>query len=410
MIMEYFSSEFFAGNRQRLKTLFTGTAPIILTANGLLQRNGDCTYTFRQDSNFWYLTGTNEPDIILVLDKDSEYFILPERANHRDVFDGAISGKNLSEQSGVITILDAKTGWKKLKSRLERVMHVATLAPSPAYLESHNFYVNPARAQLINRLKECNENLELLDLRQHIMLMRMVKQKPELSAIQRAINITNSTIKNVSRRNFAQYKSEFEIEAAISNGFNIRGATGSAWVPIVANGKNACTIHSIAKRTALNRKGLLLLDVGAEVSNYSADISRTYSLDQPTKRQEIVFAAVLDVQDFALSKLKPGVVIKEYEKLVEQYMGEKLRELGVIKTIESKEVRKYYPHATSHFLGLDTHDVGDYTRPLEPGMVLTVEPGIYLPKEGIGVRIEDDVLITKTGHKVLSAALPRTLQ
>lgn len=122
-----------------------------------------------------------------------------------------------------------------------------------------------------------------------------------------------------------------------------------------------------------------------------------------------MYDAVLDVQEFAFGLLKPGALMRENELQIEQYMGEKLRELGLLKTIEHDELRKFYPHATSHFLGLNVHDIGDYSRPLEPGMVLTVEPGIYIAEERIGIRIEDDVLITAEGYEVLTARLPRKL-
>jgi len=151
------------------------------------------------------------------------------------------------------------------------------------------------------------------------------------------------------------------------------------------------------------------MDVGAEYQHYAADITRTISLSAPSRRQQAVHAAVLDVQAYGFSLLNPGVDLKEYEQSIEQYMGEKLRELGLIKTIDHESVRAYYPHATSHFLGLNVHDVGDYSRPLEVGNVLTVEPGIYIPAEGIGVRIEDDVLVTDTGIEILTDRLPRTL-
>jgi Xaa-Pro aminopeptidase len=156
---------------------------------------------------------------------------------------------------------------------------------------------------------------------------------------------------------------------------------------------------------------LLILDVGAEVEHYAADITRTFSLSgRPSSRQQAVHAAVSEVQQYAFSLLKPGVMMREYEQQIEQFMGEKLRELGLIKTIEHDEVRKFYPHATSHFLGLNVHDVGEYDRPFEAGEVLTVEPGIYIQQEGIGVRVEDDVLLTPNGIKILTDKLPRALR
>jgi Xaa-Pro aminopeptidase len=133
------------------------------------------------------------------------------------------------------------------------------------------------------------------------------------------------------------------------------------------------------------------------------------AIGQASNRQQAVHAAVCDVQDYALQLLKPGVLLGEYEKSVATYMGEKLRELGLIRMISDETVRQFYPHATSHFLGLDVHDTGPYQQPLVPGMVVTCEPGIYIPDESIGVRIEDDILITEDGYTNLSAKLTRDL-
>ena len=404
----YFSSEFFAGNRQRLRELFPGTSPIVLTANGLLQRSADTAFPFRQDSNFWYLTGIEEPDTLLVLDKDKEYIVLPERHSHRDTFDGAIDKTRLKEQSGIGDILDYSNGWKQLEGRLKRVKHVATLAAADPYIEQLGLYTNPARARLIKMLKDANPDLKLLDLRTHLARMRSVKQPQELLAIESAISITEKALKRVTKR-LGKYKYEQEIEAEITAEFLKNGVRRHGYEPIVAAGANACTLHYIANNSTLLASQLLLIDTGAEVQNYSADITRTYSLGKASGRQRAVHQAVLEVQDYAISLLKPGVLPKDYEKAVHNFMGEKLRELGLIKTIAKESVYKYFPHATSHFLGLDVHDVGDPKQPLAPGMVLTVEPGIYIAKEGIGVRIEDNVLITDDGAKVLSNKLPRQL-
>ncbi len=405
-----FEAGFFVANRAKLRTLFKGTAPIIITAHGLLQSSGTMNFPFRQDSNFWYLTGIDEPDIILVMDKQKEYLILPERAAVMDIIDGAFDTERLARRSGISTVLSAKDGWKLLGARLKRVKHIATVAPPPAYIEFYNLYTNPARAQLLTRIKDIQPDIEPLDLRQHLALMRMVKQPVELQALTRAIALTIATLKTLSRRNFVQYAHEYQVEADITAGFRKRGAMGHAFTPIVASGQNACTVHYFANNTALDKKGLMVVDVGAEVEHYAADISRTYSLSKPTKRQQQVYDAVKETQAFAMQQLKPGVTIKEYEKTMEAYQGEKMRELGLIKSIEREAIRHYNPMATSHHLGLDTHDAADYERPLEAGMVLTVEPGIYIPEEGIGVRIEDDVLLKKNGLVVLSKGLPAELK
>lgn len=403
-----FDSSFFKENRERLKGLFTGTAPIVLTANGLLQRNNDATYSFRQDSNFWYLTGLEDPDIILVIDKSKEYLIVPGRSDSREAFDGHLDVEALQKRSGIQEVLDEKSGWKQLDARLKKVHHVATLAAPAAYVDAHGFYTNPARRRLVRLVKQANPNLELLDLRPHLTRMRSIKQDQELAAIKQAIALTANTLKKLQKKGFQKYTHEYQLEADITAGFRKSGS-GHAYTPIVAAGSNACTLHYVSNNAEIPADGLVLLDVGAEISNYAADITRTYAVNEPTKRQLQVWEAVSAVQQYAFDLLKPGVLMQEYEKQMEHYMGEKLRELGLIKTIEHDAVRKYYPHATSHFLGLDVHDIGDYERPLEAGMVLTVEPGIYIPEEGIGIRIEDDVLITETGIEVLSDNLPRDL-
>lgn len=405
-----FGSEFFAGNRQRLRELFTGTAPIVITANGLLQRAGDSTYAFKQDANFWYLTGIDEPDVLLVMDRDKEYLIVPNRSESREAFDGSISFNSLSNTSGIKRVYDYNAGWDKLNGRLRKVKHVASVAPMPAYIEQYGMFTNPARAGLIQRIKSEREDIEILDLSLHLARMRMIKQPEEIRAIQEAIDITIATMKSsLTVRKLARYKHEYEIEAELSKGFRKRGASGHAFEPIVASGERACTLHNIANNGVIAKQSLIVIDVGAEVTGYAADITRTRSSTAPSRRQQAVHAAVVEVQRYAFDVLKPGISLKEYELEIERFMGEKLRSLNLIKTIEHDAVRQYFPHATSHFLGLNVHDAGDYDRLLEPGMVLTVEPGIYIPEEGIGVRIEDDVLITAGGNKVLSNKLSRDL-
>lgn len=406
-----FSSDFFAGNRRRLRELFTGTAPIVITANGLLQRGAiDNAYAFEQDASFWYLTGIDEPDIVLVMDRDKEYLIVPARSATREAFDGAVTTEPLMRRSGIRTVLDDSTGWRQLGARLKKVKHAATVRVLPSYVEQFGIYANPARAHLVEKLKSYNKDLELLDLSQHLARLRMIKQKPELEAMQAAIDITIATIKEVTKPSkLRTYDYEYELEADLSRGFRRRGAQGHSFDPIIAGGKRACTLHNVANDSKLQSDELVIIDTGAEVEHYAADITRTISLGTPSRRQRAVHAAVLDVQQFALSLLEPGTVLKEYEQQVQHYMGEKLRELGLIKSISHKAIRNYYPHGTSHFIGLNVHDAGDYERPLEAGMVVSCEPGIYIPKEGIGVRIEDDVLITPRGHKVMTAKLRREL-
>lgn len=402
-----FNADFFRRNRENLRQLFTGTAPIVIAGHGLLQRSSDTTFPFRQDSNFWYLTGLTEPDLVLVMDKGKEYIILPESGLTKQLFDGQTDTEALARISGIESFFDNKTGWKALTGRVKKSKYTATLAAPPSYIATHGFYTNPSRRALIAKLKACNPNVELLDLREHLVKLRSIKQPEEIAAIQSAIDITGSAFKKVAAK-APNLEHEYEVEALISHTFRHHNAV-HGYQPIVASGINGCTLHYIQNADRLDKKSLLLIDVGAEVMHYSADITRTLSLRQPTKRQKTVYAAVLDIQEYAMSLLRPGIKIRDYEEKISKYVGEKLREIGLGKSISKDAVRRYYPHATSHFLGLDVHDVGQYDKPLAAGMVLTVEPGIYIPEEAIGIRIEDDVLLTKTGAQNLSKKLPKRL-
>lgn len=405
---ERFTPDFFAGNRTKLRKLLDSTTPIVLTANGLLQRSGDTTFPFRQDSSFWYFAGIEEPNITLVIDKDKEYLILPELSEYQEVMEVNFDAAEISKTSGIKDVLPHKEGWKKLTASLSRAKQVATLSASPAYIDHYGFYSNPARAALIKKIKSAAENIEFVDLRSQLRQLRMFKQAPEVKAIQEAIDITGEALKTV-RTNIDKYKYEYQIEADLNQLFRQKGASGHGFAPIVAGGINATTPHYVANQAPLKPKSIVVVDIGAEVSNYSADITRAFSTAAPTKRQKAVYDAVLEVQKHTLSLVKPGITIRQLEAETEKLMGEELRQLGLIKTNDHKSVRKYYPHSVSHFLGLDVHDIGDYDHPLEAGMVITVEPGIYIDKEAIGVRLEDDILVTEKSHRVLSQKIPKRL-
>lgn len=402
---DHFTPDFFKGNRARLQTLFSGTAPIVLTANALLQRSTDTAYPFSQDGNFWYLTGIDEPNIILVIDKGREYLIVPDLSEVRQAFDGRQDIEALRALSGIADIVSEKEGWRRLGTRLKRVSSVAVLSPSASYVSSLGMFTNPARKRLIRELKKRNQLLTFLDLKAHLQRMRTIKQPEELVAIKQAINVTTKGLEKVHKKYLrGAYTNEFEVELELTNAFFQHGGRGHSFEPIIAAGDKACVIHAQDNHRPITEGQPLLLDVGAIYEHYAADITRSWHI-QPTKRYKAIHSAVKEVSDFAKELLKPGVELRPYEQQIEHFMGEKLRELGLIKNIEHDEVRRYFPHATSHFLGIDVHDVGDYDSPLEAGVVLTVEPGIYVPEEGIGVRIEDDVVITNDGHKNLSGML-----
>lgn len=402
-----FSSDFFIQNRRRLQAVLPEDVPIVVTANGLLQRGADSPYAFAQDANFWYLTGVEEPDVTLVIDGAREFLIAPVREGSRETFDGAIDRKKLIHASGVLDIINEAAGWKRVDEVLGKTKRVATLAAAPNYIEQYGMYSNPARLRLQERLHKHVPDLELIDIRTELARLRMVKQPVEIHTIQTAIDITSKSLKDAFKGDRSRYKQEYELEAEIAAGFRRRGATGHSFEPIVAGGKRACTLHNVANDHRFKTDEIVVVDVGAEYKHYAADITRTIALQKPTDRQQAVYDAVKATQQHAFDIIKPGITMAKFEQQVVAFMARQLRDLKLIK--RKDDVRDYFPHATSHFLGLNVHDVGDYEQPLQPGIVMTVEPGIYIPEEGIGVRIEDDVLVTETGIDIMSDSLPRKL-
>lgn len=379
---------------------------IIISGNSFMQSSNDLAFPFEQDSHFYYLTGVTEPEVILIIDRDEEYLIIPDRDASRTAFEGAIDVQAIKQVSGIDNIKLAPEAWEGLSKRLSKVDTVATLeAPAP-YIEHYEMFTNPTRARLIEKIRQINQNIEIVDLRPEITSMRMIKSSFEMKMISKAIKesfkLFKSTQKILSKSNH-----ETDLAAEVAK-IATKNQLKFAYEPIIASGRNALTLHYVKNNDPLDKSGVLLLDMGLKYNGYAADITRSVSLN-PTNRQQEVFDAVLSVHTYAMSVLRPGITIPEYEAKVNEFMAEQLMRLGLINDSSKESIRKYYPHATSHFLGIDVHDVADYSRALEPGMVLTVEPGIYIPEENIGIRLEDDVLITKNGVKNLSSALPKRL-
>jgi Xaa-Pro aminopeptidase len=405
-----FGPDFFSSNRTTLRQAVGPSVPIIVTGNGVMQRGGDEPSRFHQDSNFWYLTGLDGADLTLVMSGTETYVIVPGMSATREAFDGAHDIAAYAARSGIESFLPERAGWQRVHAELQAARQIATLGTPPPFVRSHGLHTLPYRRRLIARLKRLNSHVTIRDIRPELAALRVIKQPEELRALQRAIDITSETLQAIATGGaLGSARHEYELEAALTYGFRTRGATDHAFAPIVGAGQHGTTLHYLANDGPIAPDDLIVLDVGAETEHYAADITRTVSQAPIAGRKADVFHAVAAVQDYALSLIKPGTSYRDYEQAVEAFMGQQLVLLGLIKQASRENIRRYYPHATSHFLGLDTHDVGDYRQPWQAGMVITCEPGIYIPEEGIGIRIEDDILITKTGHTSLSSACPREL-
>ena len=236
----YFLINFFRSNRERLESIFAGSAPVVISANGLIQRNADCNYQFRQDSNFWYLTGIEEPDVLLVIDKNKEYLILPEFTNTQKIFNGYQTEENLSKCSGIDNIYDHTVGWRKLTNRLKKVKHVATIIAPPIRIDDVGLYTNPGKLLLQNKIRQINPDIKLLDLRSHFATMRVIKQPIEIKAITKAVDITIDGFRHIIGQD---YSYEYQYDADLYRSFRMAGANNYAYLPVIGSGKNACVLH-----------------------------------------------------------------------------------------------------------------------------------------------------------------------
>lgn len=379
---------------------------VVVAANHKMQRSGDSQYPFRQDSYFWYLTGLDTAGALLVMSGQESFIIAPHQSKFDVIAEGSTDLTALAARAGVEEALSYQAGWRRLAKLISNQKRLGVLGV-PSGLERH-VSLNNARLKLQQKLRRLKSSLQWEDVRPALVAMRMIKQPQELAIIEQAVAITCQAFAELTPKQLQTLQYEYEVEAQLTAHFRRHGTT-HAYTPIVASGQNACAIHYTANDDRLQKKQLLLVDMGAELSNYASDITRTFSIAAPTARQQEVIMAVAEVQAYAYTLIKPGVKRRDYELAVEAYMGDVLIKLGLIQRKTRKHIRRYYPHATSHYMGLDVHDVADYTQPLAENMVLTVEPGIYIPEENIGVRIEDDIVVTKKGYRNLSHQLPVVL-
>ena len=399
-------SLFFAGNRNAASKATKGGL-IVLAAYTAVQRGNDNAHAFEQESNIWYLTGINEPDWWVIIDgsTNKSWLVAPDIDEVHRTFDGGLSNEEAKKISGIDTVVSHADSEKLLRDLARKHSIVYALGEHPQ-TEHFNFIENPAQKKLWTVLERIFNSVQ--DCRLELAKQRAIKQPEEIAAIKKSIRLTTEAFELVKNR-LPEFRHEYEVEAEFDYYFKKHGAT-HAYDPIVAGGKNACTLHYNKNTDKLKKNSLLLLDIGARVDGYAADITRTFVVGQPTKRQQAVQAAVEAAHLDIIKLLRPGLAVTTYQEKVDEIMKQALIGLGLMNGFDDDDnYRRYFPHAVSHGLGVDVHDSLGRPTNFEPGMVLTVEPGIYIPEESIGVRIEDDILITKTGSENLSRRLSTSL-
>lgn len=426
------NSQEFARRRERLKEHIGDNSVAILPAAPMRFRNRDVEYHFRQDSDFYYLSGFPEPEAVIVIKPGREHgeYILfcRERDKDSEIWTGARAGQEGAvEQYGAddsFPIDDIDDILPGLLEGVDRVFY--TMGIQPDFDQHVINWVNHLRKQSRTGAHTPGEFVAL-DHQLHD--MRLFKSSQEVKAMRSAAEISARAHRRAMQVCKPGMK-EYQIEAELLHAFMQEGARFPAYASIVGGGANGCILHYTDNSENLKNGDLLLIDAGAEYDYYAADITRTFPVNGKFSRaQKALYEIVLASQYAAIEQVKPGNHWNDPHEAAVRVMTEGLVEVGIlqgkVKTLIEKEAYKpYYMHRTGHWLGMDVHDVGDYKiedewRLLEPGMTMTVEPGLYIPANSkgvdkkwwdIGIRIEDDVLVTKDGHDVLSRDVPKDVE
>ena len=421
----------FLARRKRVMEAIAPGATAILPSAPVAIRSGDVEFIYRQDSDFYYLTGFAEPESVALLSPghpDGEFvmFVRP-RDKERETWTGRRAGIE-----GAIVEYGADKAY--VIDELEKIL--------PRYLEKSDrvhypLGLNEKMDERILKLVRWAQTMRprigmgpssIIDPREIIHEARLKKEPAELEAMRRAMTISAEA----HRRAMMKARGgtmEWQIEAEVDYTFRSNGATGPSYPSIIASGPNAATLHYINNDRQMRSGELLLIDAGAEYDFYAADITRTSPIGARfTPLQRSLYEVVLEAQRQAIEMVKPGARFDDPHETALRVLVDGMRQLGILhgsaaEIMETGAYRRYYMHRTSHWLGMDVHDVGLYrvggaSRVLEPGMVLTVEPGLYIDPDdddvpesfrGIGIRIEDDVLVTQDGYEVMTAATPKSI-
>lgn len=410
-------AELFTQNRERLYAQLPPRSLVILQANDVLPTNADGSMGFVQNSDLFYLSGIDQEETILMLFPDApdpklrELLFVRETNEHIAVWEGEkLTKPQAKERSGIQRVhwlSDFETNFRLLMCQAEHVFLNSNEHPRATI---------PTETREMRFTQRCLRDYPLHDYRRLAPLMhelRSVKSTHEITALKEAIRITGEGFQRLLK--FVQPGvQEFEIEAELAHEFIRQRARGFAYTPIIASGANACVLHYITNHCQCRDGELLLLDVAANYGNYNADLTRTIPVNgRFTPRQRQVYDAVLRVFRHCCQMLKPGVIIREYQENVGRLMEQELLGLGLLKQEEIDKqdperpaYKKYFPHGASHHLGLDVHDVGQTWKPAQAGMVFTVEPGIYIREEKLGIRLENNIVIGEHGNTDLMAHIP----
>lgn len=417
MRYDSFDSQLFISNRNKLYQQLPPKSIVLISSNDIMPTNADGTMGFKQNSDLFYLSGLDQEETFLILYPDAPESHLKEIAFVREtseliaVWEGHKLTKSQSSQiSGIKNIQ-----WTQ---NLDAVLKTLIYSADHIFMLNNEHIRNSSDVETQNDrfIKQIKQQYPLHSIERLAPIMnriRMIKEHEELNALNKAVQITNQGFRRVL--DFVKPGVfEYEIEAEFVHEFISNKSGGFAYTPIIASGANSCVLHYIENERECKSGDVLLLDVGASYGNYNADMTRTIPVNgRFSNRQRQVYSAVLDVLNFASDLMRPGIFWVDYQKEVERFMEGKLIDLGLftrqdvdIQDVNSPLFKKYFMHGVAHHLGLDVHDVWDKYQPFASGMVLTCEPGIYIREEGLGIRLENNLLITDNGTINLMKDIP----
>ena len=417
MKYEKIDSQLFVRNRQRFSAELKAKSIAIFNSNDIMPTNADGTMDFRQNNDIFHLSGVDQEESILIVFPDSfhakhkEILFLKETNEHIAVWEGAkLNKKQAFETSGIKTVY-----WL---DQFESVLKTLISESECVYLNSNehlraNIEVETRDARFGKWIRETYPIHEYERAAPIMHKIRAIKDAVEIELIQKACNLTEAAFRRILKT-IKPGVMEYEIEADVIHEFIRNRSRGFAYTPIIASGESACVLHYIDNNKPCKDGDVILMDFGAEYANYASDMTRCVPVNGKfTPRQKEVYNAVLRVMKAATKMLIPGNYLHEYHVEVGLLMEKELLGLGLIsqedisnQKPEWPAYKKYFMHGTSHYLGLDVHDVGSWTTPIEAGMVFTCEPGIYIPEENLGIRLENDVLVTENGPNDLMKNIP----
>ena len=413
--------QLFVNNRKRFIKELKAGALALFNSNDIMPTSADGTMAFKQQTDFFWLSGVDQEESILLVFPDSklpehrEILFLRETNEEIAIWEGEKLTKSKAiETSGIQTVYwlsQFKTIFRQLMCECEHV-YLSSNEHLRAVVE-----VETRDARFVKWCKEAYPLHNYLRVQPIMHKLRAIKSKEEIDLIQEACNITEKGFRRLL--NFVKPGVwEYEIEAELIHEFIRNRSKGFAYTPIIASGFNACVLHYIENNKQCKKGDVILLDVAAEYANYASDLTRCLPVSgEFSKRQKDVYNAVLRVMRYASNLLKSGNNIIDYHNSVGKFMEEELIKLKLLSLSDVKKqnpknplYKKYFMHGTSHYLGLDVHDYGDRYRKFEAGMVYTCEPGIYIREENLGIRLENDILITKNGNIDLMKNIPIELE